>query len=556
MKKSLMFYSSVLIFSLIISVPLLIPYFHPGYFPTHDGEWAVVRLSDMFREIHDLQFPPRYSGNLNFGYGYPLFNFAYPFPYYLGIIIHLLGFGFVSSIKIIFALSIPVSAFFMFLASRNIWKNNYAGLISSVLYLYFPYRLVDLFVRGSIGESIAFALFPMILLCFSKLVDKPKSSGYFLVGGILYGSLILTHNIMSVLFSITILIFFIGFYINERNKIVKPFVSTVILGFVLSAFFWMPALLEKKFILLSKTPIADRDLYFVNLKSLLFSKWGYGVPTDPANGFTYQIGWPFIGIYIASLITIFYAYYKKIKLKKELNIAIVLTIGAIVFSLLLFSFSKPIWKLPLLSEINYPWIILSQMAFIISILGGFLGIFRYSKYVGITIAIVAIILYLPYAKPKKFIDHGDNYYFTNDATTTSSSELMPLWVKEFPLQRANEKVLILQGEGKVNILEHNSKLIKFNANLSSDSLIRINTIYYPGWNFKIDGASKEVNYSNNSGVMDIKVSKGKHLVTGSFSETRIRLIADLITVIGVFFVIIITFKELMLIKSHKPSAKG
>jgi len=556
MRKSLEFYIGALFFSLIISIPLLIPYFHSGYFPTHDGEWAVVRLADMFREVRDLQFPPRFSGNLNFGYGYPLFNFAYPFPYYTGLIFHLLGFGLISSIKLIFALSIPISAFFMFLASRNIWKNNYSGLISSVLYLYFPYRLVDLYVRGSIGESVAFALFPMILFCLSKLVDRPKSTGYFLAGGILYGSLILTHNIMSVLFSVTILIFFIGFYINERNKIIKPFLSVVVLGFALSAFFWIPALLEKKFILLSSRPIADRDLYFVNLKSLLFSKWGYGIPTDSNNGFTYQIGWPFIGVYLTTFIVSLYAFYKKMKIKNELNIVLVLLIGSLVFSLLLFSFSKPIWKLPILSEINYPWIILSQLAFILSVVGGFLGIFKNTKYIGIATAVLAIVLYLPNAKPEKYSDRTDDYYFTNDATTTSSSELMPLWVKEFPIQRASEKVVIVQGDGEVTDLEQNSKMIKFNTNLNSNSVLRINTIYYPGWNIKVDDKFEKIDYSNNHGVMEIKVPEGKHLVVGSFSETRTRLIADLISIIGVVFVVIIAFRQLLLKKSHMLSDKG
>src|SRR5579872_6665755 len=92
-----------LILVIILTLPVLLPYFHAGYFPTHDGEWAVVRLSDMYREIRDHQFPPRYSSNLNFGYGYPLFNFTYPLPYYLGLIIHLFKFGFVDSIKILFA---------------------------------------------------------------------------------------------------------------------------------------------------------------------------------------------------------------------------------------------------------------------------------------------------------------------------------------------------------------------------------------------------------------------------------------------------------------------
>lgn len=96
-------------------VPAIIPYFHPGYFPTHDGEWAVVRLTDMFRTLRDFQFPARYSGNLNFGYGYPLFNFTYPLPYYLGVIFHLLGFGFVNTVKILFAGSAVFQLFLCFL---------------------------------------------------------------------------------------------------------------------------------------------------------------------------------------------------------------------------------------------------------------------------------------------------------------------------------------------------------------------------------------------------------------------------------------------------------
>src|SRR3989344_4066794 len=94
---------------LILCIPVILPYFNSDYFPTHDGEWAVVRAGEMFRELRDLQIPPRYSSVLNFGYGYPLFNFTYPLPYYLSTILHYLGFGFISSIKVIFGLSVILS---------------------------------------------------------------------------------------------------------------------------------------------------------------------------------------------------------------------------------------------------------------------------------------------------------------------------------------------------------------------------------------------------------------------------------------------------------------
>lgn len=533
MKKTLQFYLGILFFSIIISVPLLIPYIHPGYFPTHDGEWAVVRLADMFREIRDFQIPPRFSGNLNFGYGYPLFNFAYPFPYYLGLLVHLLGAGYVNSIKIIFALSIPVSAFFMFLASRNIWKNDYAGIISAVLYLYFPYRLVDLFVRGSIGESVAFAIFPIILLSLSKLVDNPKSKGFILLGGISFGCLILTHNIMAVLFSISLLIFFVANFINEKIKILVPFILVALLGFVLSAFFFIPALFEKHYILLSKIPIEDRNLYYVSLKSLLFSKWGYGIPTDFANGFTYQIGWPILAILALVAGTLLYVYFKKFRRTKQQIIATVLLIGILIFSFLLFKPSAFLWKLPLLSEINYPWIVLSQIGFLTAVLAGYLSSYQFTKYLAIGFVLLALILYVPLAKPSSYVDRGDGYYFTNDATTTSSSELMPLWVKKFPFERATEKELIVSGNGTLTPVVLTSKKISFNADLSENSVIRINNIYYPGWKVAINGNNTPISYNNDLGVMEINVPKGKFLVVASFGETNIRMISDLISLLGI-----------------------
>ena len=117
MKKTLFYYFKILILAFVVCLPLILPYFKTGFFPTHDGEWAVVRLGDMYREIKDLQFPARYSGYLNFEYGYPLFNFAYPMPYYFGLFFVFLKSGFVNSIKILFALSTVLSFFSMFLLS-------------------------------------------------------------------------------------------------------------------------------------------------------------------------------------------------------------------------------------------------------------------------------------------------------------------------------------------------------------------------------------------------------------------------------------------------------
>ena len=541
MKSSLIYYLKILAVVFVISLPIIFPYLKPGYFPTHDGEWAVVRLSDMFRELRDFQIPPRYSGDLNFGYGYPLFNFVYPPPYYLGLVIHFFGLSFVDSIKSLFFVSVPLSAFFMFLASKKIWKNTQAGLISAVFYAYFPYRIVDLYVRGSLGESLAFVLFPLIIFLFLNISEEKKDYFFVPLASLCLGLLIMTHNIMSVFFGIILLVFIVYSLINNRNLIGKYLVF-ILLGFGISSFFSLPALLEKKNILLSVIPIADRNIYFVTLKQLILPKWGYGVPTE-ANGFSYQLGISYILIFLLSiwffLINLF-----KHKLKRDYLIPLIFLI--VLFIVLMFKPTRILWEnIPLLSEINYPWTLLGPLGFLISLLAGFLAIKKISiRIVTLVLIIFAIVMILPYAKPNYFVNRGDSFYLTNLATTTSSNELMPLWVKNNPKTNVGKKAEILRGEGQIEIVKNRSNDIRFNADLATESTVRINTIYYPGWTIKDEnGKILTLDYKNDYGVMDIRLNKGKHFIKASFGETNLRLAADMISILsfGIFFLFLFYF---------------
>lgn len=529
MKKKVIFYLEVLALALIISFPLILPYLKTGFFPSHDGEWAVVRLSDMYREIKDFQFPARYSGYLNFQYGYPLFNFAYPLPYYVGLIFVFLKLGFVGSIKALFAGSVVLSFFSMFLLSNSLWKNKLAGLISATLYIYVPYRIVDLYVRGSIGESLSFVLFPLIILGVKRIYEKKDLTGI-LFTGIFFALLVATHNIMTVLFGVFLGFIILGALIGKKIKFIFRILLSLIFAMCLSAFFWIPAIFEKNLILLSKIPIADRNLYFVKPLELIIPKWGYGVPTDP-NGFGYQLGVVQVIAFILILILLLKNIFKE---KSEINkLGLFLTISTLCISVLFFSFTSFVWShVPLLSEINYPWTILAIMMFLMSLIAGYLArqntIFRA---IGLFLVLIAVILYLPHAKPQYYVNRGDSFYSTNQATTTSSNELMPLWVKTLPNKSFEQKVEVKSGT--IENLNFNSRKISFALNSIKAQTVRINTIYYPGWNILVDGKKTQINYANQLGVMEIKVNTGQHIVQGNFSETPLRLISDIISLFAV-----------------------
>ena len=139
---------------LLLSIQAVYSLFVHGLYGFSDDS-HIGWLYEMDRAVKLLQIPPRFVPDLSFGFGYPLFNFVYPLPFYLGEVFHLIGFSFVDATKLVFGLSIPLSMWAMYLFLREFldWKLALAG---AVLYVFAPYRATEIFVRGAIGEIVAF----------------------------------------------------------------------------------------------------------------------------------------------------------------------------------------------------------------------------------------------------------------------------------------------------------------------------------------------------------------------------------------------------------------
>ena len=167
---------------------------------------------------------------------------------------------------------------------------------------------------------------------------------------------------------------------------------------------------------------------------------------------------------------------------------------------------------------------------------------KVTRYIAVALSLVAVVLILPYAKPQYYVDRGDSFYLTNGATTTSSNELMPLWVKKMPSERPAGKIEVF-GQGKVENVSYNSKQISFSVDLLSQSIVRINTIYFPGWKTYVDGKNADISYINEAGVMDITIPSGIHEIKAIFGETPIRLISDIISLSAVSVLLFIIVKE-------------
>lgn len=534
-------------FFIIFFVVLLItkPFFRPGYFPTHDGEWAVVRMGEMGRELKDLQIPPRWADNLNHGYGYPLFNFTYPSPFYLGSILRAVNIGLVDSVKIIFVLSVFISGLFMFLLGREL-GGNYGGLFASIFYTVAPFRLVNLYVRGSIGESVSLALFPMLTYFSLKFILKPTIV-YFLICSFTLAMLILSHNVMALVFFLVWLVYLyiilITYFEDVKLYTFRYILPLVLLGLGLTAYFFVPALLERENIILSQVKLADAAQHFINLPDYLLSPWSYGPKPS------YQLGWTRILTAILGIAAIFLA--KEIDKRKYLALAAFIYGGIFLLMFFAHPFSADFWNVPPLSWFDFPWRFLTPLAFFLALSSIFLTLHRTTRIIGVIFTIIIVVFSLNFAKPQEYFDKGDNYYLTNDATTTSADELMPVWVGIKPTNRYAKKVEVDGGKATITELEYNSKRAKFRVAADLPSRIKINTIYYPGWNVMVDDKPVQIDYKNPQGTIKFDMLPGNHEVVAQFKETSLRFWSNIITLVSLFVIFILFLASFLARLKHR-----
>jgi hypothetical protein len=100
----------------------------------------------------------------------------------------------------------------------------------------------------------------------------------------------------------------------------------------------------------------------------------------------------------------------------------------------------------------------------------------------------------------------------------------------------------VKGEGEIKNLLYNSKSTSFSIENKTDSIIRINTIYYPGWKVSVNGIGKEIKYDNEKGLMQFDLPKGNFQISAKFTETPLRLLSDTISIVTLIFVFLFIIK--------------
>ncbi|MBI5449531.1 hypothetical protein HY948_04430 [Candidatus Gottesmanbacteria bacterium] len=492
--RNLPFVSWAFVCVLLVAALVILPLSTRGFFVSDDGDWMIIRLSAFFQSLREGQFPVRFLGRLNYGYGYPVANFLYPGFLYIGSIIHLFGFSFVDSTKIILAGSVVGASVCIFLWLRrhfHIW----ASFLGAAGFILSPYLFFDIYTRGSVGEVVAFFAAALTLLVFDSqmLAFLPFAVGFLLT----------SHNSLALLF--LLLICFYGVFTGKGKM--WPY---ILLGIGMASFFWLPALFDKRFVVFDMQTIANPSIYLIgiNNSTLLnivpaIAGCLYWQKRKIIRGRETQF---FVGVFLVGVF-----------------MAIPLSLPLWNTSLLVTLFQFP-YRFLALGLIAGPWLIAQAYETIVRK--------ERRNWIVLWMILWAVPLGIGY-RNIRWIIQPEGYYTTNEATTTVADEYMPKWVITKPQMRSPARVEFFQGRGAITVNTFSSHKIMAVIDAKEKSVIQINTIYYPGWGIEVDGQPVLVDYHNGMGVMRVEVPQGMHKISVEFRETVFRFIADSISLISV-----------------------
>lgn len=489
MKKSKSTWWFFLLF--LASLLVLAPLMRSGFFVSDDGEWMIIRLSAFFQSLREGQFPVRFLGRLNHSYGYPVANFLYPGFLYLGSLIHALGFPFVETTKIILALSVVGSALAAFW-----WLRVYFSVSASVLgtfgFLFSPYLLFDLYTRGSVGEVLAF------LPAFGGFYSIATKKRWLFALSV--ALLVVSHNTLALMFLgiFSLFLFWRGAF---------EFFPALALGLGIAGFFWLPALFERRFVIFDSTVVSRPLSYLVTQKD------------------TVLLG--FVAIVSALLL---FLRKDTMKLAEKNFFLLVFSVSIIVATPL----ATGVWTwetLGKLVQFPYRFLAISVVASTWIIASLFQTVSGRSR-LGLLVLFAVLWIFTLWSSHSSiiYINQPEGYYTTNEATTNVADEYMPIWVIEKPQKRAGQKLEFVVGRGTIESEKATSQHVIANITAREEGIVRVNTVYYPGWGVLVDGTPTKIDHENREGLIQVKMPVGTHTLRAEFRETPARLLSDLVSV--------------------------
>lgn len=514
------------------SVLVILPIYFNGIPYGNDLKQHYQFAATIDDAIKSGDFSTNWSQNDNNGYGGVGLRFYPPISYFVLSIGHILLGNWYDA-------SVLAFIFWMFLGSLGIffWSKEFfterASFVASILYIFVPYHVVELYASFTYAEFAASGVLPFCFLFISRICKNTKLIDVILLA-FCYTVLILTHLPLTVIGSICLLIFTIFSAKLNLKKLAFCGIGAFF-GLILTSFHWIKIVTEMSWIKhATETYSASGSAnYDFRNHFLLSFPYIYGLEND-ANSLWY------LDLAIIATLLVFLpsaiVFYKNAEKKFKAEMLPIMLVFIISF-LMMTKLTQPIWEnIAFLQKVQFPWRWFSIVSIfsVLFVAAGFeycLRIWQTEKrsqsiLVFICIAFCVVFTCSQVIRQTTHLNEtAFNETIKNIAFEANCDCWLPIWAsKNFSVN--NEKVVAENRNVTIISWQRLDKTVKIDKGIATD--VRLAVLYYPHWKATINDKNVEV-FKNHEGVIILPISEVETTIKLNFIEPQSVQIVTLIS---------------------------
>lgn len=536
MKKHIKILIGLALFQLIILLPIMIAPAKLGHdmtFHLANVELLSQHLNfDMWKQGFHIM--PDMIGNLGYGIGifYPIL------PHLLCAVVAWIFHWFhIPTLYAVYTVFFAVawgSSILVYMLAKKFHKNDFAAILSALIYTTMPYFLSNFFIRFALNEIMCIFFFLMVLLSLFYLVEEKKKQFYlfFILG---YIGMISSHLTLTI-FATMILFIFILVY---RNEIVTKVNLKRLLIVVLVVSIWV---LPDVVLLLIHQLDGNYTVFLDNTMTSLGLVNGERLTWQQffinRNSLDWNVAY-YIPLYIYLLcmisIVVFFRKKEKILIKPMLFYTIVAIVTLILMTPL---FS---WEFvpKILLMIQFPWRLESFFLLSISILAPIMVLFfkeKDQKKVSVIILIALLISTIPFLIQLRNRIYPLSSYTVDDGLGHQQEYLPAYFDKENLLSDIESSSSI------ATIKKNNADQLVFEVSyMNGKDIFTLPKLFYYGYELTDQDGNYYPLKRSNDGYLQVTLEKeGTYELnyTGTTSYQILRLLRISMVVIAILYTII------------------
>jgi hypothetical protein len=536
----------------LIALASSLPFFYAAHGQMPEAGDLIIHWPRMLAFDETLRsgvWVPRWLGGMNGGYGAATTLFYPPLLYYALSAAHALTGDWPKALAAVTGLAALGSGGALYAYARTLCSRG-ASALAAILYVLSPYHLIDLYHRGALAELLAFVWMPLVMLAFAQVTGRfraPAVAG----GAIAFALLVLAHPPTAYLFALSFVVFITCYAAQARRW--QPLIAGLVmmaLGGGAAAFYALPAVIE--------TPLVNQSV-----TDLFHQRIGFITQLLTGNRFEQLLG--AIAITMALLLVGFSRLARwqtpdtDEAAARRRHLAAWKLVGGLALVMLL-PLARPLVSgLPGMAAVAFVWRWLAIALLAMAMLAGaatdglFTGIHHSrltlhtgsgrhkarpiawavvvaslmmgSLVFGIAAAVRASNLRIPFVAPAENFEQDFTPYGTPN-------------VYELPRGKTCEFVMALPGD-EARLIEWQPERRIIETTSVTGGVLHIYSLMYPGWTATLGDSSLAIETHPQLNTMLIAVPPGQHRVAIVFKDTKMRVIAERLSLAAVWVIVVI-----------------